>query len=251
MGRAQGVADIGDHHGGSPVGDQGTVGALQGTGDDRIFLRNLAAELVAQILAQLGVRVGDAVLVVLGGNRGERVGLIAMFLEVLLRDPGENAREAALDFTFLLQVGGFQQNAADLGAGKGGHLLDADDEHEAGLLGLDRLHALMQRRGSCGAGVLDSRRRLEAKGIVGLQDQGGREALGREALVVGAQHQFVDVPDLEPCVGDGCGRDLEDQGLDVLAFVLAKGGVAPTDDAGCHDSCLSRVSRASNFGRGI
>ena len=94
FGMVQRVSDIGQHHGCRAIGDQGTIGALQGAGHKRVLFRDLAAELVAQILAQLGIGVGDAVLVVLGGDRGERVGLVPVALEVLLGDAGERPRRS-------------------------------------------------------------------------------------------------------------------------------------------------------------
>ena len=78
---------------------------LSGPGDPRVLVRQGAAELEAQVLAQLGQRVGDAVPVVLGGDRGERIGLIAMALEVELGDLAEHAGKAALDPALLLEVG--------------------------------------------------------------------------------------------------------------------------------------------------
>ena len=66
-------ADIRQHDRGGAVGDERAVGALERPGDARILLALGAAELVAQVLANLGVRIADAVLVILGGDAGERI----------------------------------------------------------------------------------------------------------------------------------------------------------------------------------
>ena len=123
--------DVGQHERSGAVGDQRAVGALERAGDERIFLADVAAELEAQILAQLRVRIADAVLVVLGRDHGERVGLVAPALEIEPGDLAENPGEAALDVGLLAHVGGFQQVFSDLRTGRRGHLLDADHQHDA------------------------------------------------------------------------------------------------------------------------
>ena len=89
--------DIGQHEGGGTVGHQRAVGALERAGDERVLVAGVAAELEAEILAQLRIGIVDAIGVVLRGDRGERVRLVAMALEVGLRDLAEDAGEAALD----------------------------------------------------------------------------------------------------------------------------------------------------------
>ena len=90
--------------GGFTVGDQGTVGTLERAGDDRVLVRDVPAEFVADpcVAAPRG---GAAVLVVLGGDRGQRVGLVAVPLEVALRDLAEHAGEPALDPFLLVDIG--------------------------------------------------------------------------------------------------------------------------------------------------
>ena len=74
----------------------------------------------------------------------------------------------------------------------------------------------MHGGGAGGAGVLDTRRRLEAEQVGGLQHQPGREVLRREAAVEVAEHDLVDVlrPDLG--MGERLGGDAHDQALDGL-----------------------------------
>src|SRR6185437_14882652 len=75
-------ADIGQHDRGGAVGHWRAVGALQRTGDERVLVRRRAAELVGEFLLEVGERVPGAVLVRLDGDLGERVGLVAVALEV-------------------------------------------------------------------------------------------------------------------------------------------------------------------------
>ena len=109
--------------------------------------------------------IGAAVAVVLGGDGGQRVRLVAVALEVGLGDVPEDAGEAALDLALLLEIGGLQQGLADRGARQLGHLLDADHEHEARLArpAID-FRPSMDRGRAGGAGVLDAGRGLEAEG---------------------------------------------------------------------------------------
>src|SRR5439155_453555 len=88
--------NIGQDDGGGAVGDKRAVRALERPCHARILLALGAAELVAEIFANLGIGIGDAVLVVLGGNARKRVGLIAPTLEVARGDLAENTGEAAV-----------------------------------------------------------------------------------------------------------------------------------------------------------
>ena len=130
---------IGQHHGGGAVGNERAIGPLQRAGDDRVLVGNIAAEFEAEVAAHLRQRIGDAVLVVLGGDAGQGVGLVAVALEIFLRDLTEDAGEAAFDLVLLLAVTSAQQQVIDLGAGHLGHLLDADNEHHPRPAGGDRV----------------------------------------------------------------------------------------------------------------
>src|SRR5205807_4317529 len=87
--------DIGQDDGGGAIRNQRAVRALERTRYARIFLALGAAELVAEVLANLGVGISDAILVVLGGDTRQRVGLVAPTLEVARGDLAENTGEAA------------------------------------------------------------------------------------------------------------------------------------------------------------
>src|SRR5262245_3778607 len=81
--------DIGQHQRGSAIGHQRTVGALERTGNKGILLADVAAELETQILAHLRVGIANTVLVVLGGDHRQRVGLVTPALEIATRDLAE------------------------------------------------------------------------------------------------------------------------------------------------------------------
>src|SRR3546814_20559764 len=82
-------------------------------GHHRVLVGDVAAELVAEVLAHLRQRIGHAVAVVLGGNGGQRVRLVAVLLEILLGDEAEDAGEAAFDLAVLLQVGRLQERRSE------------------------------------------------------------------------------------------------------------------------------------------
>ena len=170
-----------------------------------------------------------------------------MALEVAVRDLAEHAGEPALDALLLVDIGAAQQRLADGRAGELGHLLDADDEHDARRLGLDRAQALVDGGGAGGAGVLDPGRGLEAQGRVGLEDERAGEVLGDEAAVEVAEPDLVDLGGLEAGVGDGGRGGLDDQALGTAALVLAERQMAPADDAGGHGG-RSRGNDAVNIG---
>ena len=174
---------------------------LSGPGDERILVAGVAAEVIAEVLAHLRVGIADAVLVVLGRDQGQRVGLVAPALEIERGDLAENAGEAALDVGLLAHVGSFQQIFSDLRAGRRRHLLDADHEHDARRAGRNRLQSLMDRGRTGGAGVLDAQRALEAQVRRRLQHQRGGEILRRKAGVEVAEHDLVDVVGANAGVG--------------------------------------------------
>jgi hypothetical protein len=150
------VVTICEHDGRGAVGDQRAIGALERTRDIRVLVAFGAAELVAEILAHLRPGIVDPVLVVLGGDRRQAVGLVAVFLEVAVGDLAEDTGEARRGVAVLRQVGGAQQIGADLRPGRRGHLLDADHQQPLGSTGTDRLDALVHGGGTGGAGVLDT-----------------------------------------------------------------------------------------------
>src|SRR6516164_4242678 len=108
---------------GGAVGYERAIGALQRARHKGIFLALLAAEIEAQVLAHLRIGIGNAVLVVLGGNQRQRIGLIAVFLEIEAGDLAENAGEAARNVSFLTYIGRLEQVPTDLGRRRRRHLL--------------------------------------------------------------------------------------------------------------------------------
>ena len=166
---------------------------FRGPGDERILLGHRAAEVEPQVLLYLRPGVGAAIGVVLGGDRRQRVRLVAVALEIALGDAAEDAGETALDAGLLLEIGGLEERLADRRAGQLGHLLDADHQHEPRLPGGDAPQPLMDRGRAGGAGVLDPGRRLEAKSRIGLQHERAGKILANEAAVEVAEIDVVDV----------------------------------------------------------
>ena len=241
---------VGEHERRRAVRHQRAVGALQRTGDEGIFFALLAAELVAEILAHLRIGIVDTVFVVLGGDHGERIGLVAVALEVGLRDLAEDAGETGRRLAILRQIGGLEQVLADLGAGRGRHLFRADHQHDAGATGIDGADALPDGGGTGGAGIFDARRGLEAQPIVGLQHQARCEILRRETGVEMAEHDLVDIVRADAGVVERVNGDLGDQALQRLAFELTETRMRPADDACGHGSLhlprsLARSSRGT------
>src|SRR5712691_5648619 len=130
--------DVGEHDSSGAVGDERAVRALERAGDAGILLALGAAEVVAQVLADLRERIADAVPVVLGRDARERVRLVAPALEIKRGDLTEDAGEAAVDVGLFAHVGCLEQVAADLDRRRRGHLLGADHEHDARGLRGDR-----------------------------------------------------------------------------------------------------------------
>ena len=154
---------VGKDERGGAIGHQRTVGALEWTGDEGVLLALGAAEVIAEILAHLRVRIADAVLVVLGGDHRQRVGLVAPFLEIESGDLAENAGKAAIDVGLLTHVGRLQQVAANLRRRRRRHLLDTNAKHDTRRARLDALDTLMHGRRAGGAGILDAGCALEAQ----------------------------------------------------------------------------------------
>ncbi len=217
-----------------PVGDQRTVRALQGAGDKGVLVAFGAAEIEAEILAHLGVGVFDAVLVVLGGDAGERVRLVAVFLEIALRDLAENAGKATRRIAVFRQVGRLQQVLADFRRRRRRHLLDTDDQHVARIARGNGAHALMHGGRTRRAGIFHPRRALEAERRVGLQHEGSGEILRRKSGVEMPEHDLVDIARLKACVGDGVAGHRYDHAFDGFIRMLAEGRVRPADDCGGH-----------------
>ena len=97
---------IHQHQRGGAVRHRRTIGALQRPGDERILLALGTAEVVAEILAYLREGIGYAIPVILRRDHRQRIRLVAVFLEVGLRDLAEHAGEAAGSIAILRQVGG-------------------------------------------------------------------------------------------------------------------------------------------------
>ncbi len=232
------------------VGYQRAVGALERSCDARILLAFGAAELIAEILAHLRIRVGDAIFVVLGGDQRERVRLVAPALEIRVGDFAEHAGEAALDAGLLAYVRCLEQVAADLGRRRRRHLLDADHQNDARRFCRDRLQSLVHGGRTGRAGILHPRRALEAQIGRRLQYQRRGKILRRKAGVEVAEHDFVHIARLDAGVRQRFARHLDDQAFDGLAAELAERRMCPTHDAGGHAGSLFSPGRpVANFGR--
>ena len=223
--------DVGKHHRGGAIRHQRAIGALERAGDERIFLALGAAEIVAEILAHLRVRIADAVLVVLGRDHRQRVGLVAPFLEIEPGDLAENPGKAAVDLGLLAHIRRLEQIAPDLGRGRRRHLFDADDKHDARRARVDRLDALMHGGRTGGAGVFHARRALEAQIGRGLQHQRGGKILRRKAGVEMPEHDLVDVFGGDTGVGQRLAGDPHDQAFDGFTAEFTEGSMGPPDNA--------------------
>jgi len=194
------------------------------------------------VLLEMRERILGAVLVRLDRDLGQRIGLVAVALEIGRSDLAEDAREARFDGGLLGDVRGLDQHLARLRGVELGHLLDADHQHEARLLGRQRVEAHVDRGRAGGAGILHAGAGLEAQVGMGLQRQRGMELLAHEAAVHVADVDHVDVAGLDAGMGDRLARRLHDQRFAGLAIELAELAVGPTDDAGRHGTLLvSRV----------
>ena len=125
--------DVGQHQGRGAVGDQRAVGALQRAGDDRVLLGDGAAELVAEVLAHLGVGVATPFLWFLAAIARQRVGLVAVALEIASAAirPKTPAKPPSMPSSS--HIGRCSRMSPIGRAGELGHLLDADDQHDARL----------------------------------------------------------------------------------------------------------------------
>src|SRR6185437_7901730 len=244
---------IGQHQRGGAIGDERAVGALQGTGDVGILLALGSAEVEAEVLAHLRIGVGDAVLVILGRDHRQRIGLVAIFLEIALRDLAEHAGEAADGVAVFRQIGCLQKILADLCARGARHLLDADDKHDPCRAGGDGADALVHGGRTRGAGVLDAGRGLEAQMRVGLQHQRRRKVLRRETGVEMAEHDLVDIAGGNAGIRQRLVGDLDHEAFHGLGVEFSEGRMRPSNDAGSHGgSPLIRSDvRSSPSGTGL
>ena len=161
-----------------------------------------------------------AVFMVLRRDLCECVGLIAIFLEILLRDPPEHAGKTAFNRRVFLQVAGLHQDVADFRTDRIGHLFDTDDEHQAATFRVEEIDALMDRGGTRRAGIFDTRRRLVTQCGIGLKDQRSAEILLRETAVVEPKVDRIDIRRCDAGIGNSIGRDADDQRFYIFASSL-------------------------------
>src|SRR5262249_57085349 len=100
------------------------ISALEGARHKWVLVALASAEIVAQVLAHLRERIANTVLVVLGSDAGERIGLIAVFLKIERRDATEDAGKPAFDVGLIMHIGCFEQIFSDLRGRRRRHLLD-------------------------------------------------------------------------------------------------------------------------------
>ena len=235
---------VGQHQGGGAVAHERAVSALERWRDVRIPLRDGPAEVEAEILAHLGVGVVHAILVVLRRDGGERVALVAMALEIPLRDAAEHAREARGNVALLAAIGGAEQVVADLRARRRRHLLSTQHEREAPPPSREEVARPMDRGRAGGAGVLVARRWLEAQFGHAVDRERTGKVLAREACVEEADEDSIHVAGRDAGVLDGATSDARDQRLDVRLIELAEGSVCPANDAGRHKKVSSTLCAA-------
>ena len=172
LGHGERGFDITQNHRGGAVGDERAIGALErAPGHKRIFVRDVAAEIIAQALLDLGQWIVCAVLVVLGRDLGQGIALIAVALKIILGNGAEHTGKAALDIGLFFYIRGAQQVFADSGALCIGHFLDADHQHETGAFGLNRFDTLINGGTAGRASILNPGRRDKAVSVIGLQGE--------------------------------------------------------------------------------
>ncbi|KAF1852476.1 hypothetical protein Lal_00037208 [Lupinus albus] len=221
-----------DHQGGCTIGNERAVGALERTGHIRILVGDRAAEIETEILAHVGIGIDHAVLVILGRDHRQRIGLVTEAIEVALGDLAEDPGKATRNARFFLGVASLEQHLAHLRGGQLGHLLEADHQHVFRFASLDRLQARMDRRRTGGAGILQARGGFEAQLRQRVEDQRGREVLVQETGIEGTEVHRVDVFRLQPGMFNGGLGDLADQHFRIDAVELAELRMVPAGDAG-------------------
>ena len=227
-GRGSCVGRGGEDDGGGAVGDRRAVGAPQRRRDDWVGFGDGLAELFTEISADLGVRVVDAVAVVLGGNQSEGVAAVAVSVVVGLRDAGEEAGESGDRFVSGAFVVGTEQGSAYGGGAGMGHLLRADYEHVAGGAGQQCRQPLVQGgRAGC-ARVLHAGGWHAEQLVGGLQGEGGDECQRGESGVELPDEDGVDLCRLETSGLDRVAADGGDQCLQVQVGELTETRVRPS-----------------------
>src|SRR6185437_12575270 len=215
-------------------GNQRTIGPLQRPRHEGVLLAFGTAKVVTEILAHLRVRITDAVFVIFGGNHGQRIGLIAPFLEIEPGDLAKYSGKAAVYIGLLPHVGGLQQVPPDLRRWRHSHLFDAYNEYDTRCASLDRLDPLMDRGGARGTCIFDPGRTLKAQLGRSLQDQRGGKILRGKSRIKVPEHDLVDILGANPRVRKGSAGDPYNQALNGLAGKLTERRMGPTDDTGGH-----------------
>ena len=196
----------------------------------------------------MGERVLHPVGVVLGGNGGQCVALVAKALEIRGRDGAEHARKTRRVGRFFFHIGAAQQGLGDLGAGHGVHDLEAHHQRVAHTAGFDRVHGRPNGGRTGGTGVLKTHCGHMAQARHGHGHQRAGEVLRHEAAVVVAHKHAIDVLRLQACAVQRGLHRIADQLLGIDRVELAKRGMAPANDAAAaHDAaptfCSSGVVR--------
>ena len=233
---------VGEDNGGGAIGDRRAIGALQRARYEWIFFGLVAAEIIAQVFLEMGQFVDRSVGVVLGGDLRQRIGLVAIFLEIAIGDAGEDIDKRAVLAAFFFVVGGFGQNLADGGAGQLGHFFDADAQNDARLARRDGVEALVYGGGAGGAGVFDASGRLEAKIGMRLQHQRGGEILRNEAAAEMADEYFVHIGGRHAGVFHSVDGGVRDQRFQLDAFMFAEFRMGPAHHATAHENCSFQVN---------
>ncbi len=193
---------------------------------------------------------------VLGGDHGERIRLVAEFLEIGLSDARKNSGKTRRNARFFLAVTGAEQRVAHFRGCPCRHLFDADDQHVTTLPRLQEIAPGMNGGAARGAGVFGAAHRFEAQGRHRLQDQAGRKVLPRHAAVEHADEHRVDLLRRQTGIFDRRQRHVGNQRLGILVLMFAEGRMGPAHDDRIHLSLLpdffSRpVSRIAHPARAV
>ncbi len=233
------------HQRGGAVGDQRAVGLAQRCSDHRVLVGDGVAEVEAQVAPQVRQRVARAVGVVLGRDARQRRAVVAVALEIGLREAREDPGESQALVRLLGHVAGIGQGGGHFAAADAGHLLRADDQDGVGLAGFDGRHRLVQGRGAGGACVFHARRRAPAQARFGLVRVGAHEVLAHHAHAGVPDEHGVHFARIDVRVLQGLRGGLPHQCFEVQGVELAEGQVAPADDVGSGHAVL-REGREEN-----
>ena len=130
---------------------------------------------------------------IFGSDHRQRIGLVAMTLEIGPCNLSKDTSKAAGRFAIFWQVRCLQKRFADFGSGCFRHLLNTHNKHDLGLFGGNCFQPFMHRGRARCAGIFNPQSWFEAEAIIGLQHQRGGKVLRRETPVKMTKDDGIDI----------------------------------------------------------